>query len=62
MNDKHSLHRTSPKGEGATFIGTCIKCGKPGLTVVSMTETCENTYELTNDEVMTLALRGPNIN
>lgn len=28
----HLAIRTSPKGEGETFIGTCAYCGKEGLT------------------------------
>lgn len=54
----HSLERTSPKGEGQKFIGTCRLCGKPGLTWDDMNEPCENVRGLTNEEALLEALRG----
>lgn len=38
----HALERTSPKGEGQTFIGRCIKCGAEGLTSTQLWEACIN--------------------
>ncbi len=42
MSDTHALRRTSPKGPGEKFIGTCIKCGKTGLPSSAVTEECDN--------------------
>lgn len=36
----HALERTSPKGEGQTFIGYCVKCGEQGLTPKAILEDC----------------------
>lgn len=48
----HAVERTSPKGEGQKFIGTCRLCGKPGLTFADMNEPCENIRGLTSDEAL----------
>ena len=38
----HALERTSPKGPGMPFIGTCIQCGRTGLSVSAIQEECDN--------------------
>jgi hypothetical protein len=53
----HSIERTSPKGE--PFVGTCMKCGKPGLTFANMQDECENTSGMTQDEALLRAIEGP---
>lgn len=60
MTDRHALTRTSPKGKGQPFIGTCIKCGIKGISLdeVSRSE-CVNPAGLNNAETLTLAIKGP---
>jgi hypothetical protein len=53
---KHSLERTSPKGQD--FIGTCALCGTPNLTL-SDREDCPNVRGLTEDEALIEAIEGP---
>ncbi len=36
----HALIRTSPKGKGHEFIGTCTKCGTPNLPFVAASQSC----------------------
>jgi hypothetical protein len=38
----HAIRRTSPKGPGQKFVGTCIKCGEQGLTLADADKPCEN--------------------
>lgn len=57
MKTTHAIERTSPKG--GRFIGTCMKCGRPGLTIADMGEPCENIAGMTQDEAVLLAVRGP---
>lgn len=46
MKHQHALTRTSPKG--GPFIGTCMKCGKTGVTIKQQrTEECENVVRMT---------------
>lgn len=52
----HSIERTSPKGEGQKFIGTCRLCGRSGLTLADMNEPCENMRGLTADEALIEAI------
>ena len=52
----HSLRRTSPKGKGQPFIGTCMKCGMEGIPLSRMGEECVNPAGLNNEETMILAL------
>jgi hypothetical protein len=59
MNTLHAIERTSPKGEGQRFIGTCMKCGKPGLTFADMNEPCENIAGMSEEESLLLAISGP---
>lgn len=60
MSDKqaryHTIDRTSPKGKGQPFIGTCRLCGKAGLTFADMNEPCENVRGLTEDEALLEAI------
>lgn len=58
MGERHSLLRTSPKGPRQRFIGTCMKCGIPNLTLDDASE-CVNPAGLNNDETLHLAIRGP---
>ena len=36
----HALIRTSAKGKGCKFIGTCTKCGKENLPMTAVHESC----------------------
>lgn len=54
----HAIERTSPKGEGQKFVGTCRLCGRAGLTSADMKEPCENVRGLTEDEALIEAIRG----
>jgi hypothetical protein len=55
----HSLERTSPKGPGMLFIGTCRLCGKTGLTFEDMKrEICPNPRGVTADENLLNAVKG----
>jgi len=54
---KHSLKRTSPKGE--KFVGTCTLCGMPGLTIADSQNDCENVRGLTQEEAIVEAIIGP---
>ena len=56
--EQHALERTSPKG--GPFIGTCMKCGKPGLTPADFHKNpCVNPAGLTQQEVVIMAIEGP---
>lgn len=55
---KHHIERTSPKGPGAEFIGTCRLCGRSGLTVEDANKECENIRELTEGQAITETIRG----
>lgn len=59
MADTHALSRTSPKGPGQPFIGTCMKCGIPNLTLAQANQPCVNPAGLNNDETLMLAIKGP---
>ena len=50
----HSLRRTSPKGE--KFIGTCVQCGKQGLTTGDALEPCDNLLGDTSDQALLRAI------
>lgn len=50
MNNTHALIRTSPKGE--KFIGTCIQCGTPNLSMNSVKEECPNQRGISCDEAL----------
>jgi hypothetical protein len=55
--DRHSLARTSPKG--GPFIGTCTKCGQTDLPVEAVSWRCVNPANITQDEALMMAIRGP---
>jgi hypothetical protein len=44
---------------GGKFIGTCMKCGKKGLTFADMDEECENVAGISEDEALVMAIEGP---
>lgn len=52
----HRIERTSPKGLGQKFIGTCAQCGKAGLTFADIDEDCPNPDGLTQDEALIAAI------
>lgn len=54
MSEQHSINRTSPKGEA--FVGTCMKCGKAGLTLKDMQGECDNPSRMTQGEALLSAL------
>ncbi|RVQ10047.1 hypothetical protein [Sinorhizobium meliloti] len=55
----HAIERTSPKGQGQKYVGTCWQCGKTNLTLSDATEVCENIAGLTEDESLIFAVDGP---
>lgn len=55
---KHHVERTSPKGPGTTFIGTCRLCGKPNLPASAAREDCENVRGLTAEEALIETITG----
>ena len=52
----HSLRRTSPKGPGQPFIGTCTKCGIENIPLIRMHEDCANPANLTDDDALLIAI------
>jgi hypothetical protein len=52
MTVYHLIDRTSPKGEGQKFIGTCRLCGMTGLTTSDALKECLNPSSLTPDQVL----------
>ncbi len=58
MTDTHALRRTSPKGPGQQFVGTCMKCGMENVPIERMHEQCVNPAGLNQDETLMLAIRG----
>lgn len=55
----HAIERTSPKGEGQDFVGTCIMCGRRGLRGRAALEECNNPSEMPDAEVWRRVVRGP---
>ena len=55
----HAIERTSPKGPGSKFIGTCWQCGKIDLTLGDARERCENISQLTCEESLLVAVERP---
>lgn len=55
---KHHVERTSPKGPGMPFIGTCRLCGKPNLPASAALEDCENVRGLTAEEALIETIEG----
>lgn len=56
MTDTHSLRRTSPKGPGQAFLGTCTKCGTDNLPVQAVSWPCVNPANITQDEALIIAV------
>lgn len=54
----HAIERTSPKGPGQKFIGTCRLCGTPNLPASAALEECPNQRGLTQDEALIEAIAG----
>lgn len=52
----HSLRRTSPKG--GPFIGICVNCGTPNLTMTQAREDCPNQRGVTEDQAVVEAITG----
>lgn len=55
---KHHVERTSPKGPGQPFIGTCRLCGMKGLKASAALEDCENVRGLTAEEALVETILG----
>jgi hypothetical protein len=55
---KHHVERTSPKGPGSPFVGTCRLCGMTGLKASAALEECENVRGLSADEALIEAVTG----
>lgn len=55
---KHHPERTSPKGPGMPFIGTCRLCGKTGLKASAALDDCENVRGLSADEALIETIIG----
>jgi len=56
----HAIIRTSPKGKGQKFVGTCMNCGKEDLTFSDMNKYCENVTGRTNSQNLMSVLDGGN--
>lgn len=57
----HAIERTSPKGPGTTFIGTCWQCGLTGLRAEDALKPCENITGFTQAESLAMAVKGPDV-
>jgi hypothetical protein len=55
----HAIERTSPKGPGQKFVGTCRLCGTPGLGAADALKECPNQRGLTADEALIEAIDPP---
>jgi hypothetical protein len=55
---RHSLRRTSPKGPGQKFIGVCVLCGTPNLSLADMGAPCANQRGLTAGEALSEQIKG----
>ena len=56
---KHHVERTSPKGPGSPFIGTCRLCGMTGLKASAALEDCENVRGLSVEDAMVEIIDPP---
>ena len=57
MAEQHALRRTSPKGPGQPFVGTCVKCGIQGITLDEMGRSeCVNPAGLNGAETFSAVL------
>ena len=50
----HAINRTSPKGQ--KFVGTCMRCGRSGLTLADMNKRCENIAGMSEEEALLNAI------
>lgn len=55
---KHAIERTSPKGPGQPFIGTCRLCGLTGLKASAALEDCENVRGLSQEDALIEVITG----
>lgn len=55
----HAIERTSPKGEGQEFLGTCIMCGRKNLRGSAALEECDNPSGMPDAEVWRRVIDGP---
>ena len=55
---KHHVERTSPKGPGMPFIGTCRLCGMTGLKASAALEDCENVRGLSVEDALIETIAG----
>lgn len=53
----HALTRTSPKGPGQQFLGTCIKCGLEDIPLSRMNEECVNVADITDGEALSILIQ-----
>jgi hypothetical protein len=54
---KHPLiNRTSPKGPGHIFIGTCASCGKPNALLTD--DDCTDLRQMTQEDALIEATGG----
>jgi hypothetical protein len=56
---KHHVERTSPKGPGMPFIGTCRLCGMTGLKASAALEDCENVRGLSSEGALIETISPP---
>lgn len=54
--EMHAIRRTNAKGQ--PFVGTCMKCGKEGLTVADMAKPCSNNTGMPNEVAILKAVYG----
>jgi len=59
MRTTHAIKRTSPKGPGQDFIGTCIRCGRTGLRSADALKECDNPSGMTNEEALIKMVHFP---
>ena len=54
----HVVERTSPKGPGSPFIGTCRLCGASNLPASAALLKCDNPRGLSKEESLVEAITG----
>lgn len=54
----HVIERTSPKGPGQKFIGTCRLCGAKNLPATAAFEPCENWRNTSRTNAVVEAVTG----
>lgn len=54
----HTLNRTSPKGPGMPFIGTCSRCGEKNLPSQAVNWECPNTRNVSDDDALIEIIEG----